>query len=253
MASLSFAGKVLPGIELLIFDKDGTLMDVHRYWSAMITWRAGLICRRLGLEPGHQVGLMDSMGVMPGGKRIKPQGPVGIKKREVVMAAAVGYLQKAGCGDQEALCEEVFSEVDEISLTRLGEIIQPLPGLEQLMAAIAAAGCRAAVATTDRSQRAHLALECLGITGSMAMVVGADAVAKPKPDPEMVHLILEALQVPVQGAAMVGDAPSDVQMGLNAGLRASIAVTSGLTPERELRRITPHVLPDISYLAISAE
>lgn len=253
MASLYLDDKVLPDIDLLIFDKDGTLMDVHRYWSTMIAWRAELICRRLGLGPRHQAGLIDSMGVIPGGHRIKPQGPVGIKKREVVMAAAVEYLQMSGLGAQGALCEGIFTEVDELSLSRLKEIIQPLPGLQRLMAAITASGCRAAVATTDRGHRAHLALEHLGLTTSMAMVVGADAVVKPKPDPEMIQLILGELQVPARRAVMVGDAPSDVQMGLSAGLRASIAVASGLTPEEELRRLTPHVLPDISHLKIDAQ
>jgi phosphoglycolate phosphatase-like HAD superfamily hydrolase len=47
MSSLSINGKVVSlNIEAVIFDKDGTLIDVHHYWSSMIKMRATLIVKK---------------------------------------------------------------------------------------------------------------------------------------------------------------------------------------------------------------
>jgi phosphoglycolate phosphatase-like HAD superfamily hydrolase len=47
---------------------------------------------------------------------------------------------------------------------------------------------------------------------------------------------------------MVGDALTDIQMGLNAGLKASIGVLSGFATAEQLRTLTPFVVHDVSEL-----
>ena len=36
-------------IDLMVFDKDGTLIDLYYYWSQMIALRAQYICDEFGL------------------------------------------------------------------------------------------------------------------------------------------------------------------------------------------------------------
>ena len=115
---------VLCDIKLAIFDKDGTLIDVHTYWANMIRFRADFISMKLGgLDKKTRVELMESMGVDVKTMRIKPQGPVGLKKRELVMQAGIDYLESEGHSDLEPLFEEAFKEVDEQSLSRFDQII----------------------------------------------------------------------------------------------------------------------------------
>ncbi len=71
-----------------------------------------------------------------------------------------------------------------------------------------------------------------------------------KPDPEMLHLILERLGVDRSRAVMVGDALNDVQMGLNAGLKAAIGVLTGFATADQLRELTPFVARDVSEIAV---
>jgi phosphoglycolate phosphatase-like HAD superfamily hydrolase len=107
-----------------------------------------------------------------------------------------------------------------------------------------------AIATTDLTERAKLAMSHLGLLSKIDMVAGAEMVEKNKPHPEMIHLILTTLLIPPEKAVMVGDAITDVQMGVSAGLRASIGVSSGLTVTEDLLTITPFVVPDISCIKI---
>jgi HAD superfamily hydrolase (TIGR01549 family) len=166
------------------------------------------------------------------------------------MMAAVDYLSAHGFNNQVELCRQVFDLVDRLSMGRLNEIIKPIKGLYALFEALEKASCKIAIATTDLTERAWLAMEHLGLSKRIHLIVGADKVSEAKPHPETVELILNELRISPQRAVMVGDATTDVTMGINARVRASIGVCSGLTLSDELVRITPYVISDISAFKI---
>ncbi len=249
---LLVGSQTLPSVRLVIFDKDGTLIDVHAYWANMILLRARALCDRLNLNQEAMDGIMDSMGVDVRQMRVKPEGPVGIEKREIVLQAGVDYLSASGHGDHGDLLHAIFAEVDEQSVNHFDQIIRPLPGVHPLMRALQANGCRIAIATTDRTDRATLAMRHLGIMNAVDMIVGADMIREPKPSPEVIHLIAGRLDVPLEQVVMVGDAATDVWAGINAGCLASVGVASGLTSGQKLKEITSLVVPSIADLEVSA-
>jgi HAD superfamily hydrolase (TIGR01549 family) len=251
MVTLHLDGHRIRGIRLAIFDKDGTLMELYHYWSQMVELRASLIRRDLTLTAAQEEDLIFAMGVDRRQGRLRPEGPVGIKRREVVMQAAVDSIRSAGYGERAELCISAFDEADRISSSELRKYIRPIPGARELLAALSEGGCRNAIATTDRTDRASLALEYLGFADLIDMVVGADLVREAKPDPTMIHTILTQLGSRKEESVMVGDAVTDIKMGLNAGLRASIGVRTGLTSGEELARYTPYVVDDVSKIRVT--
>ena len=66
----------------------------------------------------------------------------------------------------------------------------------------------------------------------------------------MLHLILKELSVDREDTVMVGDAITDIEMGINAGVKASIGVCSGLTPKEMLLEKTQYVIEDISKIIV---
>ena len=248
MVALEISGNVLEGIDLAIFDKDGTIIDVHTYWANMVRLRAEHLADLLGLNEKEKRGVMNAMGVNVDKMCIKSEGPVGLKKREIVLQSGVDFLKSKGHPDRTDAFIKVFKEVDEISTSHFHEIIKPIDGLYSMVAELKHYGCKIAIATTDRTSRAVLAMDHLRIGGDIDLIIGADQVNRPKPDREIVDHICARLAVPAEKSVMVGDSVSDIQTGLNAGCLASIGVESGLTPSQELKAITPHVIPDISAL-----
>ena len=249
-ACLTINRASIPGIELAVFDKDGTLICVHTYWQKMIDLRATLICDRLDLNSDNKLGLMDHMGVNVNTGRIKEEGPVGIKSRRVVLQAGLDYLKSIGIGSTGKMVNDCFLEADNISSRRLGDFILPLDGLNNLMNSLRAKNVKIAIATTDLSSRASMAFCHLGLEKKIDMIVGADMVESAKPFPEMLNLIIDKLGTRPENAVMVGDAETDLQMGLNAGFKASIGVTSGLTSLVNLQKITSFVIPGIADIEI---
>jgi len=251
MVEISGSNFTIKEIELVIFDKDGTMVDLYHYWGAMIEHRAALICKNLGLNNADQQELISRMGVDKKNERLKPEGPVGLKKREIVMQAAVDYLNQKGIKKARDLCFDIFNQVDLMTANDISPVVRPLEGLFELVDTLKNKGCKIAIATTDKTERADLAMRALKLDKSIDFVVGADMVTKTKPDPESIEAILNKLKIENESAVMIGDAFTDVQMGINARLKASIGVCSGLTESGELRRITPYVIENISKIKVN--
>ena len=249
MIDLSVDSHMIRGIGLVIFDKDGTLIELYHYWSQMVGLRARLIGAALGLASQHEDGLKWALGVDGKAGRLRPEGPVGLKKREIVIQAAMDYLDGIGHKDTRRLCEEAFERADEISGRDLQRFIRPIQGAAPLVRALHERGCRVAIATVDVGHRARLAMDFLGFGDKIDLVVGGEEVTRSKPDPEMIDLILARLGIDRSQAVMVGDALNDVQMGLNAGLRASVGVLTGFATRDQMQAVTPFVARDVSELA----
>lgn len=225
-------------------------MDLYHYWSSMVGYRVELARERLGFDLKQKLEVMLAMGVDLVNKRLSREGPVGVKKREIVMAAMENALLAIGFTDTRELCFEVFKEADELSLRHLPEIIRPLNGMKELINALYNRGCAIALATTDKTLRAKLALNVLGISDKINIVVGEDMVRNYKPYPDMINFILNKLSTDKTSAIMVGDAITDIAMGNNAGLKASIAVLSGIASKEQFFGMTEYIVPDISQITV---
>ncbi len=252
MAEITVDNEKIPDIDLVVFDKDGTLIDLHHYWYTMVRYRAKMICEYLRLTDNDFENLMNVMGVNTKHKCVKPEGPVGQKKREIVMMAAVDYLKSIGSPEKIEMCREIFTRVDKFSISNLKDIVKPVEGLFSTFDAVKGASCKIAIATSDITNRVWLVMNHLGLKDKVDVVVGSDRVIREKPHPETIEMILEELQITSENSIIVGDTRADLEMGINAGLRASIGVTSGVSSKESLLAITPYVVPNISFISINS-
>ena len=119
--------------DLVIFDKDGTLIDVHYYWGGMVELRAKMLSKKY-IKPRYQekamYELMSNMGISLETKKIKPIGPVGIKSREYVINAAYQVVKQYLDTITIEQVSSVFKEVDINSQIHLEQLVKPLPGVE---------------------------------------------------------------------------------------------------------------------------
>ena len=97
-----------------------------------------------------------------------------------------------------------------------------------------------------------MTMEKLNLIDYFDIILGADSVTAGKPAPEMLNLALTKLGASKDASVMIGDAITDIQMGINAGVK-TIGVCSGLTKENKLRELTPYVISDISRLRINED
>ncbi len=251
MIDVKVNSETIRDIELFVFDKDGTIIELYNYWYHMIELRAEGLCSFYSLpQEGHKHNLMSEMGIDLVNKRLKPEGPVGILPRNIVQKAAEDYLSKLDCQNISDSCFRIFKEVDNASLGLLDKFIKPIKGAVELLENIKKRKGKIAIATTDKTERAKIAIGFLQIKDLVDCIIGADMVKHSKPAPDMLKLIGKKINVSPGRSVMVGDAKTDIEMGINADFKASIAVCNGLTGRDELSRSTLYVIEDVSKLII---
>jgi phosphoglycolate phosphatase len=129
----------------------------------------------------------------------------------------------------------------ELILPKAGELI--FPGVADGLATLRSQGVPLAIATSKFYASADALLKSAGLRDLFSVVVGADQVSQPKPNPEMGQLIMEKLGVSAERAVMVGDTTHDLLMAKAAGMR-SIAVTYGVHSVQELKSSDPTWIAD---------
>jgi phosphoglycolate phosphatase len=250
MVSLKIGNKILHDIDLVIFDKDGTLIELNPYWVKITYMRAETIADYFDLNHVNVQSLASVMGVDTITNRLKECGPVGVKKREIVMKAAIDYLLSLGYNNPHDLCAAAFEDVDRISLAIFDKIVHAIPGTEKVLKELHEKGCKIAIATSDRTDRARLAMKHLNILQYMDIIVGADCIVSPKPDPETVSFILEKLNCNHLNTVVVGDTDVDMELGVRSGVKACIGVFSGTAPKDVLIQKTPYVIKNIGLIQV---
>ena len=113
-------------------------------------------------------------------------------------------------------------------------------GAESLMQELRDEGYYLAVATGKNRAGLDRALKASNMAQYFHSTRTADQTVS-KPDPTMLHEILEELDISVPRALMVGDTTHDLQMAINAGM-ASLAMSHGAHPPDQLLELNPLAL-----------
>ncbi len=244
-------GRCLDDARAVLFDKDGTLIDIHHYWASMIRLRTDQLVG--GVDGSGQLaeGLIDAMGVDPVTGRMKPQGPVGVRPRTEIVNVVAEFLRANGIELSHREVEKRFVEVDHRTGEDLLPLLRLLPGVEELLDGLVSEGVAVAVVTTDLTHRARRALEVLGLDGRVDVVVGGDLVVAAKPSPDLAFLALRTIGLEPGHAVVVGDHPVDVQMAGAAGCGAAIGMLTGLAGPRDFVGEDCVVASDLTDLSLN--
>ncbi len=111
--------------------------------------------------------------------------------------------------------------------------VMPITPAVELALRAASLGRTLGLVTSKNNAGARRGLAHVGLTEAIPVVIGADDVINPKPDPEPVLKALETMGRSPADACFIGDSPFDVRSGKAAGVTA-IGVTWGPFPRQVL-------------------
>jgi HAD superfamily hydrolase (TIGR01549 family) len=232
--------------ELIIFDKDGVLVDFHHLWAAVTRARAAALCAAARM-PELESELIGLLGLEPDG-RVTPTGLLACGSRHDSTLVAAARLHQAGLPWNEARATAFAAFEAAEGAIAFEALCRPLPGVKETLKALAAVGWKLAIATTDQTEGARRFLVQEGLDDLFVAVVGVDQVKSSKPAPEMVHLACDLAGVAPSRAVMVGDVDLDLRMGRAAGVAATVGVLSGVGDATLLAPHADSLLPDVASL-----
>jgi phosphoglycolate phosphatase len=226
---------------LVVFDKDGTLIDFERMWSG---WSAGLVHNIAEATDPSLLGPLSRALGLDAAERIVPGSALAATPMGHLRALAIETLLGAGLSPDaaEAAVAASWDPPDPVALAH------PLTDLRALFRGLHARGIRVAVATSDDRAPTEATLAGLGVADLIDAIVCADDGLPVKPAPDALLHLCRLLGVQPGAAAMIGDSASDGAMGRAAGAGLVIGVLSGVGSQAELAPHTDAIIPSIDAL-----
>ena len=246
MARLYLKNKTIhENVETILFDKDGTLIDIHHYWGAMIKKRAEVICKKF-FEKSFQkesiyVELVEAMGIDLKTGRMKRNGPVGIKPRTFIAEVVKDIVIKNDIKIENEDIEEIFNFIDTTTAQNLLPYLKILPGVECFLKSCQEKGLLLAVISTDITKRVEVTMKALKLESYFKFLLGGDLVPNSKPAPDLVHHLGKRANLALENTACIGDHPVDIQMGHSSGVSCNIGVLTGLASFSDFQALPCYV------------
>ena len=210
------------GIQLVIFDFDGTLGDTRGTIVATMQQTIS----ELHLPEKTDEECAATIGLTLGNcfRRLFPQ----LNDEEIEQ------------------CVEVYRRIFEVNKTLYKPVL--FPHVKETLMWLKERGIRMTVASSRTSLSLHNLLESLGIAGFFDYILGSEDVANPKPDPEPVLKTLEKMEVDAARTLVVGDMAVDIMMGARAGCK-TCGVTYGNGTYEELTQSgADYIINDMAEL-----
>lgn len=235
----------LDGIDLVVFDKDGTLISFEAMWGG---WARRLGARLEDVTRRPVAGdVFATIGFDPVAGTIQPGSPLAIDTMAAI-EERIGAVLRRWCPSvpaaRRALAEAWF-EPDPV------ELAVPLADLAALFGTLRASGRSIAVATTDDRAPTEATLAALGLAEAVSTLLCGDDEGPLKPDSEAFVAVCARVGPSVEHSAMVGDTLADLRMAREAGAGLVIGVLSGLGGSADLEPHADLMLRSVGELLIA--
>jgi HAD superfamily hydrolase (TIGR01509 family) len=174
----------------VLFDNDGLTVDTEPAWTRA---EAALFARH-----GSQFTLEDKRALLG-----------------AAPAVAAGKLERMLGRPGHELNDELY----ELVLAEARNGLAPMAGAAQLIAALGEAGVPLGLVSNSRRGFVELVLRATGLRDAFAVIVTAEAVARPKPAPDAYLAAAAALGVAAADCVVLEDSPTGLAAARAAGAR----------------------------------
>jgi|GEM_PF-69020 len=232
-------------IRAILFDKDGTLVDLRATWVPRYRAAALALARAAGRDEAFARELLCRLGWDPKAGTLAAESPLlWATNRQIAEHWArqpeLSRLRARGVDPVALALAELEDEARHPP--------RPLGDVEGLLARLSARGLRLGLATMDSEAAARRTAERLGFARHLAFVAGCDSGHGTKPEPGMALAFCAAVGVPPREVALVGDSPADLAMARAAGSGLAIGVLSGGGTATALAPLADHVFESVHEL-----
>lgn len=241
--------------DCIVFDMTGTIVRAEPLLYSLGKARQDKIASLIGEQEADL--WAEAVGIDFRKIWIDKHGPLAKAPRDEEILVATAAIYRCGLWRKvkewswhkaNRMAEEAYNSADEFMRPPFGA--KPIPNVGQALKNLRALGIKIALATTDGRDRTSGILEHFHLEDYFDISITAEDVpkGKRKPHADIVQKACGKMGCTPSECIVVGDSDHDMNMGKNAGVKACIAVLSGLDSLDELERLSDYVIPSVACL-----
>lgn len=251
MVSLVTKDWTIEDIETVLFDKDGTFIDLHYFWGKMTELRAIEVIKRFGLADSYFEQICLYLGYDVKSGLMLSDGITALYSRSKIIEIFRGNLLDFGVETTVDILAGIFDKVSAEFYENMQEYTKPISEAIEFIKFLKFQGLKLGVVTSDSVESAKLTIKYNDWDDLFDVVIGRESCEYTKESGEPTKLALKLLNANPKTTVMVGDAPMDFISAQNAGLKATILVASGQIGVSELCETSDFVVGSLNEVSIN--
>ena len=229
MATIQCGAKTFCNVEAILFDKDGTLADCRDFLVALALQRSHCVEAQV---PGVKESLLKTYGLVNG--RVNPVGLIAVATRQEDEIATAACIAATGRDwiEAKAIAQAALINADR-AFSRKAELTPLFEGALLLLKSFVDSDLKVGILSADTEENVQDFVKLYDLTSYFRLQMGSrDGLSKP--DPQLLHLACQALNVAPAATLVIGDSSADIELARRGGAIASVGVTWGGTHPHQL-------------------
>ena len=250
MITLKTLNWEINNIDTVIFDKDGTFIDLHYFWGKMTELRVKEIIKRYNLENDLFQKLTLKLGYDTNTGKMLSEGITALYSRQIIINLFCKDLNDLNIKITENELEKIFDEVNVIFYKEMQKYTKPIDSAIDFIKKLKQKGLKLGVVTSDSKESTLLTLKHFNWENLFDSVIGRESTKETKESGVPVKLALEEMKANPKNTIMIGDAPMDYIAANNANVEKTILVATGQITKQELEKTSKFVVNSLDEIQI---
>lgn len=250
MISLKTNEWEINNIESILFDKDGTFIDLHYFWGKMTELRVEEIIKKYRLDFSTKSILCSKLGYDIEKGKMLSDGITAMYSRQKIIAIFKNDLRDFDVYITEEELEEIFDKVSNDFYKNMNEYTKPLSDAIEFIKKIKELNIKTAIVTADSIVSTEKTIKQFGWKNLFDIVVGRESSIQGKESGVPAKLAIDKLNAKPKTTIMIGDAPTDYICAKNAGIEKTILVATGQVEKEELKKFSNYTVKTLADIEI---
>lgn len=250
MISLKTKDWEINNIDTVLFDKDGTFIDLHFFWGQMTELRAKETIKYFNINENIFEKLCEILGYDTEKKLMNKDGITALYSRAKIIKIYTDKLKEIGINTNITEIEKIFDYVSDIFYKNMHIYTKPIEEAINFIKDLKQKGVKIGIVTSDSIISTKKTLNYFGWEELFKSILGRESSEYTKESGEPTKLALKELNANPQNTIMIGDAPMDYISAQNAGIEKTILVATGQLSKEDLLETSSLVVASLSEIDI---
>ena len=238
----------IENVDTVLFDKDGTFIDLHYFWGKMTEMRVQEVIKRFGMDENLFADLCICLGYDTKTGRMLQDGITAMYSRSKIIELFKTDLWAYGTQVSEEELTQIFDDVSEVFYKDMHGFTKPIDAALNLIKELKSKGIKTGIVTGDAIESTLMTLKHFGWMDLFDVVIGRGSCPYTKESGEPTKMALEILNSSPTTSVMIGDTPMDYISAIRAGITRTILVTTGQVEREILEKSNKYVLSSLSEI-----